>query len=362
MNVIDYAKKYGSLTFDKEPITEADKLLFSLLSYVPYSGTVSESSKNKRTIHDVAEDYFKLKTKKENRRNILAIRSGIKILNLIKDMPRYKDLLLYNDCYIGDESQQFSAVCIDIKPGLVFVSFEGTDQLVSGWEEDFEMAYKFPVPAQTLSIKYLNKHFTFKNCKIIIGGHSKGGNLALVSAMYSNFLVRNKIKEIYSFDGPGLMFEQLNSKKFKRVEDRLYHVVPHNSLIGISLPHQEKIIAIKSNGAGLLGHFAENWQFDDMNFKRVKLSKASKLTDENLNKWLEKYSTSEKELFVNKLFSMFKDNDVTDVLQILDRPKVLLKMLKDAKNIDDKSREMIKDIIDILIDYSKQSILSIIKR
>ena len=60
----------------------------------------------------------------------------------------------------------------------------------------------------------MNAHFTFKDCKLILGGHSKGGNLALVAAMYSNFLVRNKIIEIYSYDGQGLLEEQLNSSRY----------------------------------------------------------------------------------------------------------------------------------------------------
>jgi len=40
---------------------------------------------------------------------------------------------------------------------------------------------------------------------MIIGGHSKGGNLALIAAMYCNFFIRRKIINVYSNDGPGIL-------------------------------------------------------------------------------------------------------------------------------------------------------------
>ena len=277
-------------------------------------------------------------------------------------MPRYKDLFLYNDIYIGNDSQQFSALCIEINPKLVYVSFEGTDQLISGWEEDFAMAYKFPVKAQIEAIKYLNKHFTFKRCKIILGGHSKGGNLALVSGMYCNFLVRHKIIQIYSYDGPGLRKKQIDSKRFKRIEKRFIHVIPHNSLVGILLRHKNDFVVVKSNTVGVMSHFAETWEFDDKDFKKVKLSGTTKIVDSGLISWLDKYDEEERELFVKELFKLFRNNNITSIIQIIDEPKLLLKMIKDVKNIDDKVYDMIKELVDILLDYSKKSILSLLKR
>ena len=49
------------------------------------------------------------------------------------------------------------------------------------------MAIQFPVEAQKRAISYLNRHFTFGHAPLIVGGHSKGGHLALVGSMYANF-------------------------------------------------------------------------------------------------------------------------------------------------------------------------------
>ena len=79
---------------------------------------------------------------------------------------------MFNFSYNCNSNSQFSAVTFDLGDGLYFIGFEGTDELISGWEEDCEMSYKFPVEAHILAKKYINK-FTISNAKLILGGHSK---------------------------------------------------------------------------------------------------------------------------------------------------------------------------------------------
>ena len=104
-----------------------------------------------------------------------------------------------------------------------------------GWEEDFKLSYEFPVPAQTDAIKYLNKNISLFDKKVIVCGHSKGGNLSLVGSMYTNFLKRTKIKEIYSFDGPGLRKKEFLSKRFKQTEKKYKHFICNQSMILINI-------------------------------------------------------------------------------------------------------------------------------
>lgn len=356
MNIINYINKYGDITLEERDITEIDKLIFGILSYVKYDGIVSNNKNHKRTIHDVGSAYFKLNDKKKLRKNILAVRSSIKVLGLIMNKKRYRDLLLYNDIYIADEKQQFSAITIEINPSLVYVSFEGTDQMISGWEEDFKMSYKFPVDAQVEAIKYLNKNFTFSNKRIIVGGHSKGGNLALVSSMYTNFIVRSRIINIYSYDGPGLREKQILSKNYKRIKNKFIHIVSNNSIIGLLLRHDNDYVVIKSNKMGLLAHAAESWQVNDDNFVFDTLSTSSKVFEQSLMKWFDKYNDEERKEFVTELFDIFRKENITDIVEIMNDPKLLLKLLKDTVNIDKTVRKMIKELGNILVNYTKQTI------
>ena len=353
MNVINYINKYGDYTLDEKELNEIDKLIFGLLSYVKYDGLVSYNSLNKRTINDVGNEYFKIHEKKELKKNIMGIRSAIEVLRKIKDTKRYGNLLLFNDIYIGNDYQQFSALCIEINPNLVYVSFEGTDQLLSGWKEDFKMAYKFPVKAQVNAIKYLNKHFTFNKCNIIVGGHSKGGNLALIASMYCNKFVNRHIKEVYSYDGPGLRKQQIESNKYNKIKNRFRHVVPNNSVVGMLLNTDVENIVVKSNKIAGLSHNAVCWQIEDNNFKIVNPGKGSINFHLRLSKWLDKYNDIEIKRFVDELFKLFKENNITSLIEIMDNYKLILDILKSANHIDPVVKEMAKDMINILLKREK---------
>ena len=356
MNAINYIKKYKNYTFKEKSLTEIDKMIFSVLSYITYDGLVSTNSMNKRKLKDVANDYFKKYTKKNIKNNIIGVRAAIEIFKEIKDTKRYGDLLLYNDIYIGDESSQFSAVCIEIFPSLTYVSFEGTDELLSGWEEDCKMAYEFPVKAQKYAIEYLNKHFTFNPSTLIIGGHSKGGNLALVSAMYCNRLVRHRIKQVYSYDGPGLRLKQIKSRRYEKVRPKYKHVIPNNSIIGMLLRNDGNNIVIKSNAIPGLSHNALTWQIENDKFKKTSLSKYSNNFNKRMIGWLDKYSDSERKKIVDELFRIFSDNNIVSLKDIMANNKLIFNILKSTNTVDQNVKDMVKDLINILMTKEKKEI------
>lgn len=358
MNIINYINKYGDKTFEEKSLNEIDKLIFSQLAYVKYDGLISSNSHNKKTIEQVGYTFFINTTKKEISNNILAIRTGINILNRVRVTNRYKNLLVYSDIYVGDSKQQFSAMCIEINPKLIYVSFEGTDHLMSGWEEDCKIAYEFPVPAQRQAIWYMNKNFLFRDCKIIVGGHSKGGNLALVSSMYALPVVKKKIIEVYSYDGPGLRKKQFNSKKYKEIKNKFTHVIPNNSIVGLLFRHDDDHKVIKSNRFGIMAHNALTWQIDGDNFIEAELSSFSKLIDEVITTWLDKYNDYERKQFVAHIFEIFEKNKITSLIQIMDNYKLIISLIKDASGSEKIVKDMTKDLLKILVESNKNHIKS----
>lgn len=344
MNLITYIEKYGNKTFEEKELNGVDKLIFSNLSYVEFNDIVSKNSFHKKPLYEVGEEFFNRKLDKGKK--ILAVKGGINLLKAMYKTNRYKDLLLFNYESIITDKEQFSALSIEIEPRLIYVSFEGTDDLVVGWKEDFEMCYKFPVKSQQSAINYLNGHFTFKDCKLIIGGHSKGGNLAIVSSMYANFIVRKKILEVYSYDGPGMLKEMVNSNRFKKIEDRFIHVVPNNSVVGIML-YSKNYKVIKTNYVGVLSHFALNWQVDENDLISDKLKPSSIELKKKMDTWLEKYSKDEKRLFVKELFNIFDKHGISSLMQV-NKPSILIHMLNDTKNLDKTTRNMFKEFMDMV--------------
>lgn len=234
--------------------------------------------------------------------------------------------------------------------------FEGTDDLVSGWLEDCELSYLFPIPAQKDAIKYVNRNISiFSKRKYSICGHSKGGNLALVSGMYSNMFIKNKIISITSFDGPGLINESfLSYKKYLDIQSIYEHIIPEYSVIGLLLYHDDNYKVIKCNKKGLEGHDLINWNIDNCDFIYTELSESSKKFSESMRDWLESVTLEERKLFVESLFSVFELSNITDLSQIKeDILPNIFHLIMGIKNIDSKSKKMLKELIKLIIDSNK---------
>ena len=159
MNIYNYIDDYGIYSFEEKKINEVDAIIFSFLSYACFEGILEK--KDKKTINEVGKMHRGIFQK--NAKNIIAVKEGNKLLQYIKDTKRYKNCILSNYEYIGNENIQFGAICIEYQKNKIFVSFEGTDQLFSGWMENFMLSYQFPTESHKLAIHYLNKNFTFSN-------------------------------------------------------------------------------------------------------------------------------------------------------------------------------------------------------
>lgn len=355
MNLFSYIDKYSCYTFKEVEFNEIDNLVFSSFAYVSLSGYVSNNRFNKKSLRDVGASFFR--DYDDSKKYITAIKVAVKVFRYIKDTRRYGDLLLYNYSYIGNDKQQFSAITIEINKRLVYVSYEGTDQLISGWKEDFMMAYKFPVLSHSRAIDYLNRHFLFNNKDIILGGHSKGGNLAMVAAMYSNFWVKDRIICIYNNDGPGLRKKEIESKYYKSIKDRIVHIIPNYSIVGLLLRHDDNYVVVRSSRKSIYAHDLSTWVVRDKTLERVQLSSFSKIFDESMIKWLDKYDDKQREDFVNALFMVFDRAGVNNLNDVLENKKLILKLVMETNGIDKKTRNIMKDFIYVLFrDFKDEKI------
>lgn len=353
-NIFNYIKNYGHLPFSKEPFNDIDNVVFSALSYVDF---VKEQINGNLTINKIANIYFKNRTKKQLDNNIIAVKSGIKVLEAIKDTTRYKDLIISGYEYIASDETQFCAMTVKIDDNLSYIAFEGTDHLISGWKEDFELSYKFPVKAQYLAIKYVNKHIKHSSNKVIIGGHSKGGNLAIISSMYCHFWKRKKIIKIYNNDGPGLRKEQIESKKYKLIRNRLVCIIPNYSLVGLLLRQENNYKVVFSYERGLLAHDFVNWKVDGNAFSLTKLSLLSKGMKDGIIKWLDKYNDTERKRFVESLFQVCSEAEIDNLLDYkADKLSNTIKIIKATKNINQETKDMIIELFKLLVKYCSKDI------
>src|SRR5574344_1015927 len=173
-DLINYLYNYGGKSFVEEPFNEVDNVILCWLTYLDLKGIVG---RQKIKLSNVIGDYLEHNSEEELLKMTTHSKYTLKFIRALPLTKRFKDLRLYNYIYIADKDIQFSALEIEITSKLMFVAFEGTDNLLSGWQEDFELSYEFPIPSQRMAIRYLNRTIGILPKSVIVGGHSKGGNL-----------------------------------------------------------------------------------------------------------------------------------------------------------------------------------------
>ncbi len=354
MNLIDYVKKYGNFSFEEEEFNDVDNVILSLVSYVDFSGIIS-NNRREVILEEAANKFFEVYSKKEINKNIFSIKSAIYLFQTIKDYKRYKNIKLYNYIYNGNSNKQFSAITMKLSDELVYVSYEGTDELISGWKEDFELAYLYPIPSHIDAVNYLNKTIKLTDKKVIVGGHSKGGNLALVAAMNCYFWLKAKIVKVYSNDGPGVLEEELNSRKMRKIKSKYVHIIPKYSIVGMLLGNVNDEVVLASK-KGILAHDALTWEVEDKHFVSTSIDPSSKNLSDIFDDWLNEYSFEQRMVFVNELFDLLEKNEIYSLQDIRTKGlQFVLSLIKNNKEFEGTSKEMIRQLISLIFyDYTSK--------
>ena len=80
---------------------------------------------------------------------------------------------------------------MELPDGTAYISFRGTDDTIVGWKEDFNLSNGI-VPSHRKALEYLEFNGTYMQSMIRLGGHSKGGNLAMYTAMQCDDALQEK--------------------------------------------------------------------------------------------------------------------------------------------------------------------------
>lgn len=338
----EYVKNYGSISFDESPINDIDSLIFSELTYLDFQGIIPGLKKGSISLEQAAKKFFKKFTDKDIKKEDPLIRKVIIIFKQISETKRYSSLRLSNYQNIIEPEKQFGAFCIRFTDQTLFVAFEGTDDTIIGWKEDFNMLYEFPVPAQKNAISYFNQVTSWKEKKIIVGGHSKGGNLAMCAAMYGNFLAKRKIDRIYNFDGPGFRTKEYESIQYQRMEKKLKTFVPEACIVGMLMNHSKNYTIVKSSGKGFYQHDGLTWECYGPFFIESTQNDFSIKFGKRVNAWLKHTNDEKRKKTANAIFNLIESSGITLFSQIR-RFQVLkiLSLAKESINLDKESKDIL---------------------
>ncbi len=313
-NVVNYIKWRGDLTFDNAPFNEVDNLALSLLIYNDFGGIVPEKGTSSSiSVKDASEWYF-------TKHSIVDLgRLDFDwLLYYMAKTKRFGKLKLsdYVDINDSDENMMFTAFTIHLPDGTSFVSFRGTTMDIDDWRLDFKISFE-EIGAQKAAADYL-KFITEKYAgDIYVGGHSKGGNLAVYAAMNAPDVVKNRIKRIYSNDGPGFAPELLDEEKFNIIKDRITHIVPTFCVVGmlfeLSIPH----IIVASDGEKILQHSGMTWKVEGDHFvKKRYLSEESVVYNKAIDDWIGNATMEQRQAFTRDIFDAMKAAGAVSVYDI----------------------------------------------
>ena len=351
-NIIDYLNMRGDLNFKQFPINEIDKIILARFSNLPF-GKIDFNKKE--TIESIAFKMSKLANED------FFWNSDKKFIQIIGKTKRYKELIVSDYSEIKDLliEKQFAAITIWISKKLRYVSFRGTDTSLVGWKEDFNMAFMDDIPSQKEGLKYLNSIGKKYRGKLMVGGHSKGGNISIYAAMYCKPRIKRKVLEVINADGPGFNEKVIKSKEYLKVLERINTYVPQSSIIGRLLEHEDNYEIVYSSQKGVMQHDIYSWQLEGDNLVRVNdLTDESKIVSKVLKKWLEDTTPNQRENFFNIIYDVLVSTDVNDFNDFnVDTLKKIGTVIKSYKNIEKEERKEIEEMFKLLL----ESIISAIK-
>lgn len=267
---------------------------------------------------------------------------------------RFKDMIVTDYVKINDRKteKQFAAITIHTSKNEIYISFIGTDMTIYGWKEDFNMAFMENVPCQILGKEYLeNVSKKYFNKKIRIGGHSKGGNVAIYSAITASEKIQKRIIKVYNYDGPGFNKNIVEQYEKDKIMDKVETYIPQDSIIGRILNHKEKTTVVLSTEKGILQHDIFSWQVlkDDL-IKLEKNTEASEDIDRTLTEWLETTTTEQRKMFIDLVFELFYSTDADTFIDLSENfHDNLPKILKKYGEISTKDKKMITKMLKLMM-------------
>lgn len=339
--VFDYLKYYGDCDIEEIPWNVMDNLICACLAYTPI-----KSFKGTKTFFEV---YSEVKNLKINTNVDYMTAQTKELFSLMNNSKRYKKLKFKNFVDILDDNTQFGAVMF-LLDDIKIISFKGTEGSVISWLENFRLSYQYPTYTQKLAIRYLDENISMLDDDVYVLGHSKGGNLAMASAMELNKFKFSKIKQVINFDGPGFRAKEFNSKKYEKLSNKLINIMPDNSVVGTLLFNKNYKI-ITTNALGVNSHYLTNWNTYGIFLVDGKWSKLSKLLHEEASVSLSKREYSSLRELVEVAFETInlKKTDKIDL-----GLKEIVKLISKVRTLDQETSQQLFSIVNSILRISRK--------
>lgn len=333
----DYLQFYKNTSIKDVHWNAMDNLLCAMLVYLPVKSF--KESKGMAELYKYAQKFM------DESKESMMVPTAYELLELAYDGSRYKNLKMSNWVNQKNEELQFGAATFRIGKETI-ISYKGTDYSFIGWIENFRLSYEYPTRTHVKAIEYLKNNVKLLGDKHLhIVGHSKGGNLAMVSAMESNDRIFNRIRKVYNFDGPGFRKDEFSGEKYAKMSEKLVSILPTGSIVGVLL-YNDNFTVVKSSKLAMEEHDPKNWNIFGEHFVEAKLSIVGVKLHESTTKGIESLEYDTLREAFETIFESFEKDLKEDFSVSLDD---LVKFVKNMKNINPEVRKNIETILELLV-------------
>ncbi|MEG0070302.1 MAG: Mbeg1-like protein [Raoultibacter sp.] len=356
--IIDYLESEFA-SFEEKPFNALDSLVLSSFCMVDLARIAPPLREGKSFLdtNTLLQSIFPLKTKDINFKDVPHAEyfdtmftsptpdMTKRLMFALAASPRFRKVTIgeYLSLFDTNNSTQFAAMRFVYKRQFAYIAFRGTDCTLTGWREDFDMAFTDTIPSQTQSILYLETVAPRLPKTLYLGGHSKGGNLAVYAALKAKPAIKNRIERIYNHDGPGFKPGTFTDEAYADIRERILKTVPQESLVGMLMESREDYRVIHSNGHGIMQHDPFTWEAVDDDFAYLdRITDNARFTSEVINEWMGSLSPDELRVMTDTLFATLAQSEDASVADIMsDWRKILALVVDVAKQADASTTEVL---------------------
>ncbi len=351
VSIIEYVENEME-TLRQKPFSVIDSTVLSQLTYLDMSGVVPGIGDKKPV---TIAQLYRAECFTGYVENTIFPKQNRQLLNALCASPRYRDIKInyYIDSVDEEKEKQFCAMTFFLPTGEIYVAYRGTDSTINGWKEDFNMFFMDTIPGQLSAARYLKWVAARTTQPIYVGGHSKGGNLAMYSASFVDKGIQDRIITVFNHDGPGLTKGAMAKPEFSDITDKINITLPHSSLIGLIFCHGNYTV-VESKRIGIMQHDLYSWEIKDGSFiyeEEVKPG-GNKIVD-SVYDLMETLSEEDRQLFVDTVFEIINSAGASTfsefpALAVKSRDKIM----DTLKNIDPETAEIMKNVLGEFISVS----------
>ena len=354
-NVCDYVRWRGDLTLEQSEFNEIDNLILARFSYFPFDKIIEENEIV--TIKELSKRF----SKQDVTKLPILWKDDVELFPLMGDSKRFGGMLAtkYINKIDAEQEKQFSAITVLMPNDTIYVSYRGTDNTIVGWKEDFNMSFKSHIASQISAKQYLEEIAKeYPSSKIIIGGHSKGGNIAVYAATFASKEVKERIINVYNNDGPGFCEDVIETPEYQEILPRVHTYIPQSSIIGRLMNHKEKYTIVESVQKGIMQHDLYSWQVLGKEFVTLKkLTNESELIDKTIKEWLENVEPEKREQVIDAVFEILNTTEAQTMKELKANWFANAKtILGTYKTIDNDTKEMVWQTVNELLKVAKNNI------